>query len=69
MKQKAFITNNEQKANNTTTNIMLWANLAFPALIILGWLKVFSFDMTRLYIFCSIGMVGALSPFVLKKSV
>lgn len=49
MKQKSFISNNEERANIITTRILLISILAFPALIILGLIKVFDFDMLKLY--------------------
>ncbi|MCX8132057.1 MAG: methyl-accepting chemotaxis protein [Clostridia bacterium] len=67
MEQKSFLCKNEQEANVITTNILLWATLAFPALIILGIVGVFNFDMQRLYIFSTIGAIGAVLPFVLRK--
>ncbi len=67
MKQKTFILNNEKKANKITTLILFFTNLAYPALIILGFLKVFDFDMIKLYIVCAIGALGASTPLLLRK--
>lgn len=68
MKQKSFISKNEERANIITTRILLISILAFPALIILGLIKVFDFDMPKLYVFCAIGAFGAASPFILRKT-
>lgn len=67
MKEKSFILENERKANKITTRILFFTNLAYPALIILGYLKVFDFDMMRLYIVSAIGAIGASTPLILKK--
>lgn len=67
MKQKSFILSYEKRANIITTRILLISILAFPALIILGLLKVFAFDMPKLYVFCAIGAFGAFSPFIFRK--
>lgn len=66
MKQD-LLSNNEQIANKTTTKILLIATIAFPALIILGWLKFYEFDMAKLYVYCSIGTIGTVSPYILRK--
>ena len=67
MKQKSFIFSNEESANIITTKILLVSILAFPALIILGLLGIFEFDMPKLFVFCAIGAIGASSPFILRK--
>lgn len=67
MKQKAVITANDQKANITTTKILLFTTIAYPVLIILGWLKVWDFEMTKLFVYCLIGSVGTISPYILRK--
>lgn len=65
--QKSFISENEQKANKATTNILLGATLAFPIIIILGLLEFWNFDMSKLYVYCSIGTICTISPYLLRK--
>ncbi|QNU68376.1 hypothetical protein EHE19_008225 [Ruminiclostridium herbifermentans] len=67
MEQKVFIIENEKKANQATTNILFGATLAFPAIIILGLLKFWNFDMAKLYVYCLIGSICTVSPYLLRK--
>jgi methyl-accepting chemotaxis protein len=67
MKQSSFIVNNEHKANKATTNILLGATIAFPALIIMGWLNFWHFEMTKLYVYCLFGSICTVSPYLLRK--
>lgn len=66
MEQKSFIVKNEQEANVITTRILLISTIAFPALFILTFLGIFTFDLVKLSIFTAVGFLGALTPFVLR---
>lgn len=68
MTKRHFIRNNDELANKSTTNILFFSTFAFPALIILGWLGIFYIDdLANLIIYCLIGTISTISPFVLRK--
>ena len=67
IKEKSFISKNEENADIITTKILSFAILTFPDLIILGLIQFFPFDMKKLYIVCIIGAIGASAPFILRK--
>lgn len=68
MKKENVINNNEIIANKATSNILLFAALAFPTLIILGRLNFFYFDMKKLIIYCIFGTICSISPYILRKA-
>lgn len=66
--QRHFIHKNDEIANKSTTKILLISTLAFPALILLGKLGVFYIDdLAKLIIYCLIGTIATISPFILRK--
>lgn len=67
MQQRTIIVNNEQKATKITIQIMLLSSLVFPTLIFLGLIRFYDYDMSKLYVYCAIGLLGTISPFILKK--
>jgi len=63
-----FIRKNDEIANKSTTNILFFSTFAFPALILLGWLGIFYIDdLVNLFIYCLIGTIATISPFILRK--
>lgn len=68
MTKGQFIHKNDEIANISTTNILLIITLAFPVLILLGWLGVFYIEnLFTLVIYCLIGTMSTISPFILRK--
>ena len=68
MTTQHFIHKNDEVANKSTTNILFISTLAFPALILLGWSGVFYIDdLATLIIYCLIGTIATISPFILRK--
>ncbi len=67
MIKQGLISTSDEIANKFTTNILLFTTIAFPILIFLGWIDVFPFDIVKLCIYCLIGTVGSVSPFILRK--
>jgi len=68
VQQKTFILKNEQQANIISTRILLWSVIAFPALFLLGYLGVFKFNYQNLAILSAIGIIGAVTPFIFRKT-
>jgi methyl-accepting chemotaxis protein len=66
MEQNTFLQKNEYAANIVSTRILLISTVAFPALIVLSILKVFSFNMQNLIILSIIGTIGAATPFIFR---
>ena len=67
MIKQGIINTSDEIANKFTTNILLFTTIAFPILIFLGWIGLFPFDIVKLTIYCLIGTVGSVSPFILRK--
>ena len=68
MTKHHIIHKNDEIANKSTTKILLFSTFAFPALILLGWLGVFYIDdLSYLIIYCLIGTIATISPFILRK--
>ena len=57
----------DEIANKFTTNILLFTVIAFPTLLFLGWIGLFPFDLVKLSIYCLIGTISSVSPFLLRK--
>jgi len=66
IKQNLMITSDEV-ANKFTTNILLFTTIAFPTLIFLGWIGLFPFDLVKLSVYCLVGTISSVSPFLLRK--
>ncbi len=68
MTKQHFIHKNDEIANKSTTNILFISTLAFPALVLLGWLGIFYIDdLSNLITYCLIGTISTISPFILRK--
>ncbi|SCN24665.1 hypothetical protein N3C_1917 [Clostridium sp. N3C] len=68
MTKSHFIRKNDEIANKSTTKILFTFTLAFPALILLGWLGIFYIDnLVNLIMYCLIGTISTISPFILRK--
>jgi len=67
MIKQGLINTSDEIANKFTTNILLFTTVAFPTLIFLGWIGLFPFDLARLCVYCLIGTISSVSPFILRK--
>ena len=67
MLKQGLINTSDEIANKFTTNILLFTTIAFPTLIFLGWIGLFPFDIVRLSVYCLIGTISSVSPFILRK--
>jgi len=67
MIKQGLLNTSDELANKFTTNILLFTTVAFPILIFLGWIGLFPFDLFKLTIYCLIGTIGSVSPYILRK--
>jgi len=67
MNQKSFIMKNEHEVNIIASRILIWATLAFPALILLSVMKIFTIELSWLIPITVVGVTAAFIPWLLRK--
>ena len=67
MSQNSTLKQNEISANIIATRILLGAASAFPLLIILSYVGIFSINLNKLLVVSVIATAGAAIPFVLRR--